>query len=265
MSDQIYQKVLKEAKEIGVKQIGLSVYGEPLLDVKFLQRARLADKLGFQFYFFSNASLLTESMSRELLQLPGFTSAYFSVNGFNRKTYEEIMVGLNRDKVFANILKFLELKRKFRRSVKVIIDCVIFEKNKHEVRDIQRFWQSQEGVDTVYFPVIRNRGGTKLDIELQRNDISFSPLSKKGRQLHPCRYLWEGIFVYWNGDVGVCCEDNAARRIVIGNVKDRTLKEIWNGNEMNKLRHLHLEGKRHLHQVCGKQCSYNTAWLFQST
>jgi len=264
MSDAVYQKTLNEAKDIGVKELGLSVYGEPLLDPKFVQRATLADKLGFQFYFFSNASLLTESLARQLLQLPGFTSVYFSINGFSKKTYEEIMVGLDRDKVFANVLRFLELIKESNRRIKVIIDCVVFEKNIHEVKDIKRFWHSKEGVDTVYFPVIRNRGGTRLDIEADSDKVEFSPLSKKNRKLHPCRYLWEGIFVYWNGDVGGCCEDNAARRIVVGNIANQSLADIWNGPKMNSLRKLHLDGKRAMHPVCGKQCSYNTAWLFQS-
>ncbi|MDO8303978.1 MAG: SPASM domain-containing protein, partial [Sedimentisphaerales bacterium] len=121
----------------------------------------------------------------------------------------------------------------------------------------------QEGIDLVYFQAIRNRGGTTLDIETGGDNPTFSPLSKKGRALLPCRYLWEGLFVYWNGDVGVCCEDNAARRIVIGNVADQCLEKIWAGEKMKNLRKLHLNGNRHLHAICGKQCSYNTAWLFQ--
>ena len=263
MSDTIFSKILTEAKELGVKQIGLSVYGEPLSDPKFIQRAKMVNDLGFRFYFFSNASLLTQDKAKELLLMPGFGSVYFSINGFSKKTYEEVMMGLNRDKVFENVLNFLQLREKLNSKVKVRVTCVVFEKNKHEINELKQFWLKQPGVDMVYFPAIRNRGGTTLDIETQGENPVFSPLSAKGRTLHPCRYLWEGLFVYWNGEVGVCCEDNAARRIGIGNVADQTLNEIWTGENIKNLRKLHLDGKRHLHRICGKQCSYNTAWLFQ--
>ena len=56
-------------------------------------------------------------------------------------------------------------------------------------------------------------------------------------------------------------EDNAARRIIIGNIQHQSLKDIWTGPTTNALRELHLKNKRSLHPVCGKQCSYNTNWL----
>jgi len=226
MSDELYRKIIKDAKEIGVKKAILSVYGEPLLDPHFLQRAKLADAASITFSFYTNGSLLNESISKELLGLKRFHEIFFSINGFSKKTYEEIMVGLNRDSVYSNTLRFLELKNRMRPDLSLVITCVLFEKNIHEMKKIKDFFQRQKGVDYVYFPAIRNRAGTLLDVEANGESVQFSPLSKKSHKLLPCKLLWEDLFIYSNGDIGVCCEDTAARRIIIGNINKQSLNTV---------------------------------------
>ena len=129
------------------------------------------------------------------------------------------------------------------------------------MKEIKEFWQKQKGVDRVYFPVIKDYAGTLLDIEASGESVQFSPLSKKTHKLLPCKLLWEDLFIYWNGDVGICCEDTAARRIIIGNLSKQSLREVWTGKRIKALRELHLNGNRHLHPICGKLCSYNPVWL----
>ena len=261
MSNQLYEKIIGEAKALGVKHVILSIYGEPLLDKHFLDWARLSDREGIKFSFYTNGSLLTEDIARQLLTMKYFHHIYFSVNGFSKKTYEEIMIGLDRDVVFKNIERFLILKGEMRSNVLVNVNCVIFEKNISEKKLLNKYFKEQKGVDCVYFPMLRNRGGTKLDVELGCEDVSFSPLTQHGRNLLPCKFLWEDLFIYWNGDVGVCCEDTATRRIIVGNANLSNLKDIWSGKKMSGLRSLHLNDMRHRHPVCGKECTYNTVWL----
>jgi len=261
MEENLYLKIIKEAHELGVQEVILSVYGEPLLDPHFLRRAKIADEAKIQFSFYSNGSLLNDVISKELLRMKRFQTVFFSVCGFSKETYENIMKGLNRDSVYSNILRFLELKNQIRPNLSVVITCVLFEKNIYEMKQLRDFFNKQKGIDFVYFPAIRNRGGISLDVEASGESVEFSPLSRKGHKLLPCKLLWEDIFIYWNGDVGVCCEDSAARRIIIGNIGEQSLKEIWTGNRMKALRALHLKGNRFKHPVCGKACSYNSIWM----
>lgn len=261
MSSELYEKIIHEAKELDVKKIILSIYGEPLMDRNFIERARLADEANMKFSFFTNGSLLTQKKAKALLKLEGFHKIYFSVNGFSKNTYEDIMINLNRDVTYQNILDFLQLKKEMGSKVKVNVNCVLFKRNVHEKDQLKKYFEDQDSIDQVYFPVLRNRGGTVLDIEIGGHCVEFSPLAQKGRKLHPCKFLWEDLFIFWNGDVGVCCEDMAARRIIIGNLNSRHLRDIWAGKKMQALRKIHIEGKRYRHAVCGKQCTYNTVWL----
>jgi pyruvate-formate lyase-activating enzyme len=261
MSWDLYEKIIREAKSLGIGEAILSVYGEPLLDKHFLRRAKLTDEVGIPFSFFTNGSLLTEDISRELLQLKNFRRINFSVNAFKKETYEQVMVGLKRDVVYANISKFLKLKNALRPDLYVVVSCVLFDKNRDDKNKLRSYFLGLRGMNNVYFPMIRNRGGTLLDIELGGQDVEFSPLSKRSHKLLPCKFLWEDLFIYWNGTVGVCCEDTAARRIIIGDLKKQSLSEVWTGAPMIALRELHMNGCRAEHPVCGKTCTYNTIWL----
>lgn len=261
MAPELFRKIIDEAAELKIERIVLSVFGEPLADPHFVERAGYVNEKNITFAFFSNGSLLTESKARQLLALERFRRVNFSVNAFDADIYNKVMVGLDRDRVYENILRFLKLREESGSQVKVRISGVVFDDTRDQMKKLQEFWSSQPGVDNVYFPVIRNRAGATLDVQKQGNEVTFSPLARKGKVLHPCRFLWEDLFIYWDGKVGVCCEDTAKRRIVVGDANKTTLKDIWTGKDIKTLRKLHLEGKRASHPVCGGSCTYNSIWL----
>jgi len=261
MEQELYEKIIREARKLGVREVILSVYGEPLIDKRFIPRCRLADEAGLGISFFTNGSLLTEAVSRSLLELKKLSAVNFSINAFSRRLFKKVMVGLDRETVFANVRTFCQLKSKLRPDIEVTISYVLFKESLKEKRAFYSNFSRMPGVDKIYFPVIRNRGGTPLDIEMVGEAVDFSPLSKPGHRLLPCKFLWEDLFIYWNGTVGVCCEDSAARRIIVGDLTNQSLAEVWRGEKIRALRDLHLSGRRKLHPVCGGMCTYNTAWL----
>jgi MoaA/NifB/PqqE/SkfB family radical SAM enzyme len=57
-----------------------------------------------------------------------------------------------------------------------------------------------------------------------------------------CKQLFKYIAILWNGDVTLCCSDLTGSK-VIGNVSDRSIKDIWRSEEYEKLRAVgHCEG-----------------------
>jgi len=261
MERALYEKIIREAKALGVREVILSVYGEPLIDKQFVPRCRLADEAGLRISFFTNGSLLTEAVSRSLVELKKLSAVNFSINAFSPRLFKKVMVGLDRETVFANVRTFCQLKSRHRPDIEVTISYVLFKESLTEKSAFYSYFSKMPGVDKIYFPFIRNRGGTPLDIEMMDEAVEFSPLSKRGHRLLPCKFLWEDLFVYWNGTVGVCCEDSAARRIIVGDLTKQSLAEVWRGEKLRALRNLHLSGRRKIHRVCGAVCSYNTAWL----
>lgn len=66
---------------------------------------------------------------------------------------------------------------------------------------------------------------------------------------HPCgRVFWE-LCITPNGDVIACCHD-VRSRIVLGNVKEQSIEEVWNGERYCRLRKMMLENKRSEIEMC---------------
>jgi len=55
----------------------------------------------------------------------------------------------------------------------------------------------------------------------------------------PCHKLWQEIMIRANGDVYFCC----LNKYPIGNLREQTFEEIWNGPIATEARCLMAEGK----------------------
>jgi radical SAM protein with 4Fe4S-binding SPASM domain len=65
-----------------------------------------------------------------------------------------------------------------------------------------------------------------------------------------CPYIFYGYSVNADGLVSSCFLD-WGRKLVIGDVRTQSMKDIWNSDRMNALRLQHLEGRRRQNGVCG--------------
>jgi radical SAM protein with 4Fe4S-binding SPASM domain len=66
----------------------------------------------------------------------------------------------------------------------------------------------------------------------------------------PCPFPWQYLVVQWNGDVVPCCRDyDAVNRV--GNARETTLKEIWNGPELREFRSAMAEA-RYGNELCAE-------------
>ena len=61
------------------------------------------------------------------------------------------------------------------------------------------------------------------------------------------------LFIHANGDVSACCLDWSGK-LNLGNIHRETLQEIWSGENLARLRRLHLEGRRSEIPICAS-CS----------
>ena len=59
----------------------------------------------------------------------------------------------------------------------------------------------------------------------------------------PCVYLWERMYIWFDGKVNPCDLDYKSY-LSYGNFKNNGIKEIWNNKTISKLRNDHLEEKR---------------------
>lgn len=92
---------------------------------------------------------------------------------------------------------------------------------------------------------LNNRSGM-----VDNSDIGVTPLDRP--QSRRCHYPFYKMFVDWNGNVLFCAND-WGREILVGNVMEKHIKDIWMSQEMEKIRYRLADGDRG-HSPCNK-CS----------
>lgn len=92
-------------------------------------------------------------------------------------------------------------------------------------------------------------GNLYLNRKIKKN--LFLP-AKKIKKV--CPFLFYSLVIKCSGDVVACCVDwNKGTKI--GNVKNESLSEIWNGQRLREFRKMHLEGRKAENKSC-RNCTY---------
>ncbi len=254
----MFTKIIHEAADLNLDGVGLSIYGEPFMDRYWIDRIRLVRQCGLEYGFFSNGSLMKPHLVDEMLQLGGWKTVNFSVNGLSSETYENVMPPLKRDITYNNIESLLQAKIRLGSSTpEVRISCVRLKTNAHELNDFVHYWQDK-GVDRV---VIADCGDWLEGPDSQElQDDGRTRGVQRGSWLAPCPSVWQKLYVYVDGRVSTCCEDAGIRKLIVGHAGKQRLQDIYKGAALQKLRRLHLENRRNEHPICGR-CRWNPTWF----
>jgi MoaA/NifB/PqqE/SkfB family radical SAM enzyme len=242
----------------GVKNLHLSVYGEPFMDTHLFERIKYLRDAGITYGFHTNGSLMDSSKAQRLFEMGGMQSITFSVCGFDKEAYEETMVGLTRDVTYKNILGFLDLKMQHGGHYpSVAISSVKTNRNKADIQKFVSFWKKQKGVNQIIIADLWDRtGGSELD-----KIGSLGPMHSNINWCEPCIQVFGQLYVYFDGRVSPCCDNADLRGLIVGDLNKQTLTEVVNGPALSKLRALHLSDRRKDHPVCGK-CGHQRSWAW---
>ena len=219
-----------------LKYLSLFGFGEPLLDDGLKDKIRFAKFMSFRSVgIATNCTELTAWRSRELLDA-GLDTIICSVDGFTKKVHESIRVGTNFEKVVANILGFISIRRYY--GAKVIIRFVRQRANQHEWGKFYDYWM--ERIDPSY-------GDAVLSLDVVDCDGKVAEYGDKdvlkgvGIPCY-CEQLYNRMLVLSNGDVALCCGDDAGK-FNIGNVLKDEPMEIYNGEVFTRYREMIKDGR----------------------
>ena len=69
-----------------------------------------------------------------------------------------------------------------------------------------------------------------------------------------CTYIFYAMAVNADGTVSACCP-GWDQKLLVGNLREQALVDIWNSEKMNSLRRLHLDNGRRTHPIC-RDCGH---------
>ncbi len=256
LEEDLYRKVIVEMVREGIPRLQLNGTGEPLLDKRLPQWIKMAKKIGVpHVYLYTNASLLTETKSEEILD-SGLDEMRISFDGLTQSEFERIRVGLDYDAVSSNIVGFLRMKRLLKHKKPFVYVTGYVRSTGSELESCPIYNDLAALADDLdivsYNEGVHDWGGT-LPVE-----SSFASQASAYNQV-PCRRLWEEFNVHSDGIVAACCVDHEGA-LQMGNIRASSIMEIWNGEPFTRLRGLHLKRRLAEISLC-RSCSERPSWL----
>jgi len=204
--------------------------GEPLAREDFFQLAQYARSRGFAIRLFTNGTLITPSVARELRSLHP-ASVEVSLYGVRRATFERIT---RVDGSFDRVMEGLHLLRESR--IKTVIKCPLMTINFSERKSVEglaRGLGAEVNFDTKMTP--KNDGAKgpmafqiteeQLTEFLQEED--WVPLDQT-EGLPPCNAGKTIATISPYGDVYPCVQ----LRLSVGNVQKKPLRKIWRESQI---------------------------------
>ncbi|MGC4121202.1 MAG: SPASM domain-containing protein [Myxococcales bacterium] len=188
-----------------------------------------------------NPSLLEPELGRRLLEA-GLRRLVCSLDGMDDATSTAIRgPAASYEKAARNLDALLERVAQMKAPPVVVIQMLDLSRNAHQRTAFLARWGTT-GLANVH-AVVKDLGGDDPDLG--------RPTSTPTVFL--CTYPWRSLTVLWDGRVVPCCHDDDGR-LVLGDLKQQSLVEIWRGPKVAELRVRHRSGQLpagHLCRDCG--------------
>lgn len=222
--------------------------GEPMLHPKAVELMEYAKKVGAKIGLITNGSKFTEESARRLIEAK-VDMIEFSVDAGNSNTYARVRKGLDWGILLKNIKRIVSLRNKLKGSTKIIASAI--NQIGVNIEEAEKFWS----------PMVDNFQKRKY-LTWGINDPSKSadplPYLPPGEHV-PCPFIFERLYIGINGKIMVCVFDISSKTNM-GNVHEKSIKEIWKGKDFEYYRKMHLNHRGNEIALC-KNCQ---DWKYRS-
>tara|TARA_Y100000034_G_C6900171_1_gene416052 strand:+ start:2153 stop:3259 length:1107 start_codon:yes stop_codon:yes gene_type:complete len=235
----IYKKFVSEGKELGLKEIGFYMRGEPLLDKRLRTFIEIASKAGIKYiYITTNGARANIAKVKELIDA-GLSSIKFSINAASRDAYRLVHGKDDFDKVIKNLKDLHEYKNKSDKEFKIMASFVVTKFTEDEIDEFKRVVIPY--VDDAKILGVHGQMGQSLEeltiLESTKLTAPFDKIDKA----KPCPMLWNRIHLTQDGLLSLCCVDYD-NNLIYADLRETTLKEAWNNKIINNMRERHTNG-----------------------
>lgn len=244
----LFERIAKEISNY-TSRIFLHHFGDSLLHPRLADCLSIASRYNIRAYLSTNPILLTEERIKTLvdgrlhelvISLDGVSSAVnIAVRGNAARNIEQAE---------RNILNLIDYRQsRATRVPRIIMQFVKSRMNEHETEAWLMKWRSVEGIDQVKIKRYINWNGGDERI----NALNPETNGQDCQPIVVCDKPWTSVVVMWDGRVVPCCFDYNGQYI-IGDLRKQSLKQIFTGEPMRRLRQAHRDGALSAIQLCSK-------------
>lgn len=260
----MFKKIVDQMKEFPerVKKLKIGNHGEPTMHpslpemIAYARKSQTAEIIEM----FTNGSKLTPELNNQIVEA-GLQRVNVSLEGLSDERYLKV-AGVKQD--FQQIIE--GVKDLFQKKEAANSDLIIYVKvadQTHELKgdkqeifhlssDEQKYFYDTFGphCDEIFIEkIVPQWPETQED---KQNDVNQTGMY--GQKIENWKEVCPFVFMYLHfncdGTVSPCTLD-WPRKVVIGNVNDQTVKEIWQGQQLRELQIAMLLRKRKCVNFCG--------------
>jgi len=260
MSEEMFNKLIDDYNVMGGGNLGLTpVAGDPLIDPLLLSRIRYAR----QFPYIKTISTITNCIDlhevgiKDLLT-SGLNSIFVSTSGFDLELHEKIYRSKKADKMKRNLIDLLTINRELGNPCEIKIGLRTCQSLKEVMsdKDFIEIVKLSNGIDINYY--FEDWSGAIRSSDLLKG-MKIRPLSLLIlRRKAPCWMLYGELAVLSDGTVAMCgCQElEGDSDLVLGNIMDSSLMDLYRSEQANMIRKNWLNGSK-IPDICRSCLNYN--------
>lgn len=226
MDIDLFKKIINEI-EGKIEAVTLASRGEPTLNPKIIEMVQYCKNKFLGFKINTNASMLNENLIKNLLDA-NFAEIVFSADAADKETYENIRINGKYEKVFKNLELFSQIKKSDFPNSNTLTKI-----SGVKIKESQNIDEMKTKVGK-YVDVVQLVDYTPWESSYD-NPVGYTN--------EPCHQLWHRMFVWHDGKANPCDYDYKSK-LSKWNAKDNTISEIWNSEEYNNYRSMHISNRR---------------------
>lgn len=221
----LLDKIISETGQYNT--IAFPGMGEPLLDETFDEKIIYAREKGFSVLILSNGSMLSVERFKRLQEI-GVSSIRISMYGDSPESYSAVH-GVNDKGLFRRIKDNLTEIAEIKRQTKLLLTYNIVDKiNSSNLETWVQYWKDKVDLLEVWYP--HNWVDAKGYRVVQQ------------RKMKTCGRPWKTpLQIQVDGTINMCCFDFNGK-LLLGDLKKSSLKEIFKSPMFNKIADCHTKG-----------------------
>lgn len=235
--------------------------GEPYINPSFLEMVKYASDRKIYTATSTNAHFLNDENARKTVE-SGLDRMIISIDGTTQEVYESYRKNGDLSKVIEGTKNIIKWKKKLKSSTpNVMFQFLVVKPNEHQIEEVKKLGK-ELGVDSVKLKtaqVYEYENGNDLIPEQQKysryQKEADGKYSIKNSLEDQCWKMWSSCVITWDGKVVPCCFDKDATHR-LGELKDMSFNNIWQGDAYQNFRAQLLNGRKNI-DIC-KNCSEGT-------
>lgn len=233
-------KIVKEYSDQGGGSINFTpVVGDPLVDKELLNKIKICKSYNNinDIFLYTNGLFLNKFNNEELIH-SGLTRISISTYIGNAAGYKKYYGSHKYRQVMDNIKNILLVNKKYGNPINITLHLRVelpLDRLKNN-KDLNFFKKYLDPKSITWLEVYEHWSGLIKEKDIPKGAILAELSSYEEKKKSPCFEMYRRAHILSNGSVGVCSCRDIEGEIVIGDVNKSSLKNIWQGEKLNKYR-----------------------------